>query len=582
MRIEEVLVRRGVIDARQSELAQQQAGDRRLDRAVTELGYASEESVLAALADELGMRCVDLREMQIDSTLLAEFPTAALFRHSLLPVGRNGKSIVVATGDPFNLEAIDELQALSDSPLEVALAREEDIVRLIKENLGVAGDTIHQLVAQRADDGTEEAWLADRQDASELAELAHTASVVRLVNELLTEALRQNASDIHVEPQEHGLIIRYRIDGVLWVQPVPAEIHQFYPAIVTRLKIMARLNIAEKRLPQDGRLKLRLAGREIDVRVSIIPMLYGEGVVLRLLDKTRMVFDLKNVGMPDAIAASFRKLIRKPHGIILVTGPTGHGKTTTLYSTINEIKSPQIKIVTIEDPVEYHSEGVSQIQVHAKIGLSFAAGLRSVLRHDPDVILVGEIRDRETAEIAIQSALTGHLVLSTLHSNDAPSAFTRLIDMGIEPYLVASTIVGVMAQRLVRVLCPQCKTSYIPGADELPPDFPQKGQGTGTPDSAHAPADEPLGATRHNKLWKPAGCHDCRQTGFAGRTGLFELLPTDTEIQQLCVQRASAAEIRRQAVGRGLTTLRQCGWQKVLAGETCVEEVLRITEDDVV
>ncbi len=587
MRIEDVLVRRGLIDGQQVELARQQAHGRRLDRLIVEMGLVEEEAVLAALADELGMRCVDLRECQIDRDLLAEFPTATVFRHSLLPLERREGAVVVATADPFNLEAVDELRGLSGQPLEVVLAREEDIVRLIKENLGVGGDTVDQLVAQRDGEAGDD-WQDDRPDASELAELAHTASVVRLVNELLTEALRQHASDIHIEPQERGLIVRYRVDGVLWVQPVPAEIHQFYPAIVTRLKIMARLNIAEKRLPQDGRLKLRLSGREIDVRVSIIPMLYGEGVVLRLLDKTRMIFDLQHVGMPREIADPYRRLIAKPHGIILVTGPTGHGKTTTLYGTLNEIKSPKIKIVTIEDPVEYHSDGISQIQVHTKVGLTFAAGLRSVLRHDPDVILVGEIRDRETAEIAIQSALTGHLVFSTLHSNDAPSAFTRLIDMGIEPYLVASTVTAVMGQRLLRVLCLECRQAYAPVANELPPDFPGFAPSADIaqpPDSAGSASTSSGNATdarAGNQLWKPQGCRACRNTGFSGRTGIFELLPTDAPIQQLCVERASASSIRQQALRGGFTTLRQCGWQKVLQGDTSVEEVLRITEDDVV
>jgi type II secretion system protein E len=560
MHIEDVLLRRGVIDGQQLELARGQSHGRRLDNVIADLGFASEDAILSALAEELGMRCVDLSEFQVDRALLAEFPSAAVFRHSLLPIERHNGSVVVATSDPFDLEAIDELRALSRHALDVVLGRHDDIVRLIKENLGVGGDTINQLVAQRAEE-EDEPWQDEHGDASELAELAQTASVVRLVNELLTEALQQHASDIHVEPQEQGLIVRYRIDGVLWVQPVPAEIYQFFPAIVTRLKIMARLNIAEKRRPQDGRMKLRLSGREIDVRVSIIPMLYGEGVVLRLLDKTRLVFNLKNVGMPDDIAATFRKLIAKTHGIILVTGPTGHGKTTTLYSTLNEIKSPKVKIVTIEDPVEYHSEGISQIQVQSKVGLTFAAGLRSILRHDPDVILVGEIRDRETVEIAIQSALTGHLVFSTLHSNDAAGALTRLIDMGVEPYLVASTVTGVMAQRLLRVLCSDCKTSYKLGSTELPPDFPQ-------------PIPE--------QLWQPVGCRKCRATGFAGRTGLFELLPTGTEIQKLVLERASAAQIRQHALSRGFTTLRQCGWQKVREGQTSVEEVLRITEEDAV
>jgi general secretion pathway protein E/type IV pilus assembly protein PilB len=310
-------------------------------------------------------------------------------------------------------------------------------------------------------------------------------------------------------------------------------------------------------LPQDGRIKLRVSGREIDVRVSIIPMLYGEGVVLRLLDKERMNFSLQTMGMPAEVLATFAELIAMPHGIVLVTGPTGSGKTTTLYSALNEIKNPAIKIITIEDPVEYHSQGISQIQVHSKIGRTFAAGLRSILRHDPDVVLIGEIRDGETAQSAIQASLTGHLVFSTLHTNDAPGAFTRLIDMGVEPYLVASTVEGVLAQRLVRMLCPDCKASYAPNADSLPPDFPEP---------------------QPDQLWQPVGCRECRQTGYAGRTGIFELLKTDSEIRRLCVDRASSGQILDYALRNGFVAMRQSGWQKVLDGVTSVDEILRITK----
>ncbi|MEX0717249.1 MAG: ATPase, T2SS/T4P/T4SS family, partial [Planctomycetaceae bacterium] len=299
----------------------------------------------------------------------------------------------------------------------------------------------------------------------------------------------------------------------------------------------------------------------IDVRVSVIPMIYGEGIVLRLLDKDRMVFNLKSVGMPIEIATTFRELISMPHGIVLVTGPTGSGKTTTLYGALNEIKSPATKIITVEDPVEYHSTGISQIQVHGKIGLTFAAGLRSILRHDPDVVLIGEIRDGETAHSAIQASLTGHMVFSTLHTNDAPSAFTRLIDMGVEPYLVSSTLEGVLAQRLVRVLCSKCKSPCQPKRGDLPPDFPRDDPGT---------------------LYQPAGCRECRGTGFAGRSGIFELLRTDKTIRKLCVERADASQIRDYAMRNGMTTLRQSGWQKVLDGQTSVDEVLRITKGDVV
>jgi general secretion pathway protein E/type IV pilus assembly protein PilB len=364
---------------------------------------------------------------------------------------------------------------------------------------------------------------------------------------------------VHIEPQEHGLIIRYRVDGVLRIQPVPESIAHFFAAIVTRLKIMSKLNIAEKRIPQDGRIKLKVSGREIDVRVSIIPMVHGEGVVLRLLDKGRMVFNLANVGMPPELAQTFHELIAMPHGIILVTGPTGSGKSTTLYSALQEIKDPSIKIITVEDPVEYQMTGINQIQVHPKVGLTFAAGLRSILRHDPDVILIGEIRDGETAESAIQAALTGHLVFSTLHTNDAPGAFTRLVDMGVEPYLVASTVEGVLAQRLVRVLCKHCREKYHPEPGSLPLDFP----------------DQTV-----EFLYRARGCRDCRGSGYAGRRAVFELLRTDPEVGRLCVARASAGAIREYALGKGMLTLRQSGFSRVLDGTTSLDEVLRITKRD--
>ncbi len=560
MRIDEILLKRGLVDQEQLVLAQAKSQGQRIDRALVDLGLVLEEDLLPALADELGMQYVDLRDVPIDRDVLAEFPTAAVFRHTLLPLERRQGRVIVATSDPFGLDGLDELGSLSGHQLEAVLARHDDIVQRIKENLGVSGDTIDQLVTQTQVDAGEEPH-TDFADADEATELAQTASVVRLVNELLIEALQQNASDIHIEPQERGLTIRYRIDGMLWVQPVPSEIRQFYAAIVTRLKIMARLNIAEKRLPQDGRIKLRIAGREIDVRVSIIPSIYGECIVLRLLDKTRMVFDLNRLGMPSELAGKFRQLISIPYGIVLVTGPTGHGKTTTLYSALQEIKDTATKIITVEDPVEYQTDGITQIQVHTRIGLTFASGLRSILRHDPDVILIGEIRDRETAEIAIQSALTGHLVFSTLHSNDAAGAFTRLIDMGIEPYLVASSVAGVLAQRLVRVLCPECKQEYSPQPQDMPEDFPQP----------HPPS-----------LWRPLGCRDCRQTGFQGRTGVFELLRADIEARRLVVERVSSARIREYAIGHGLATLRQCGWQKATDGVTNVDEVLRITKGDLI
>lgn len=559
MDIGAILLTHGLANAQQLEMARAQARGRRIDQVLVEMGIIREEDALRALADELGMRFVDLKDFEVDRGLLSTFPTTAIFRHDALPLARENGHVTVATSDPFDLEAIDELSALGSCQIVPVLACHSDIVDLIKQNLGVGGDTINQLVAQRSDDGVE---LLDEipDELGELAESAQAPSVIRLVNELLVEALDQRASDVHVEPQESGLVVRFRVDGLLRVQPVPPEINHFASAIVTRLKIMSRLNIAEKRLPQDGRINVRVQGRDIDVRVSIIPMLHGEGVVLRLLDKQRMKFDLAGAGMPPNIYGTFKKLIGLPHGIVLVTGPTGSGKTTTLYSALSEINSPDIKIITVEDPVEYHLNGINQIQVHSKIGLNFAAGLRSILRHDPDVVLIGEIRDGETATSAIQASLTGHLVFSTLHTNDAPGAFTRLVDMGVEPYLVASTVEGVLAQRLVRRLCPACKRKRPVGDNEIPPDFPDQSV---------------------SELFDAVGCRTCRDIGYSGRTGVFELLTSNADIRALCIREASAGEIREQALKDGMLTLRQSGYQKVLSGETTIDEVLRITRGDV-
>ncbi|AMV18373.1 GspE/PulE family protein [Planctomyces sp. SH-PL14] len=554
MDIGALLLQRGLIQSHQ--LAGIRGNGRRVDQILVEQGVITEEAALKALADELGMRFVSLKNFEVDRNLLMQFPATAIFRHSVLPLERTGEWVTMATSDPFDLEALDELSSLGNCRIQPVMACRDEIVELIKQNLGVGGDTINQLVAQRAEEGVE---LLDALPEGEVDEAALAPSVIRLVNELLMEALEQRSSDVHLEPQEKGFVIRFRVDGLLRVQPVPPEINHFASAIVTRLKIMARLNIAEKRLPQDGRINLRVRGREIDVRMSIIPMLHGEGVVLRLLDKSRMVFDLKRVGMPPELDAKFKDIISLPHGIVLVTGPTGSGKTSTLYSALGTIKSPETKIITVEDPVEYHMDGISQIQVHAKIGLTFAAGLRSILRHDPDVVLIGEIRDGETATSAIQASLTGHLVFSTLHTNDAPSSFTRLVDMGVEPYLVASTVEGILAQRLVRVLCSHCKEEFTPDEESLPDDLPR-----------------PV-----KTLWRPKGCRNCRESGFAGRTGIFELLINDPVIRNLCVERASAATIRDHCLKHGMTTLRQSGYQKVLLGQTAIDEVVRTTRGDI-
>jgi type II secretion system protein E len=560
MELGQLLLDEGLVTREQLQTARESQNGARIDQALIRLGTVTEDAVLRTLSEALGMQYIDLKNVEVDTELLQKFPTSSIYRHSLLPLYRQNGHVIVATGDPLNMEGLDELSTMTGLKLEPVLTRSGELGTRINELLGVGGDTINQLVRRRSEEGIE--LLEEiEEDFGELAEGAQAPSVIRLVNELLMEAVKVQASDIHIEVEEHGLRVRYRMDGLLRIQPVPQEINQFASAIVTRLKIMAHLNIAEKRLPQDGRIKLRVSGREVDVRVSIIPMLHGEGVVMRLLDKARMKFDLKAVGMPPTCMKTFRQLIDLPHGIILVTGPTGSGKSTTLYSALSEIRDPATKIITVEDPVEYHMDGISQIQVHSRIGLTFAAALRSILRHDPDVVLIGEIRDGETAQSAIQASLTGHLVFSTLHTNDAPSAFTRLVDMGVEPYLVASTVEGILAQRLVRRLCPHCKRKVDPATLDLPADFP-------------VPHPE--------FVFEPVGCRECRDTGYQGRIGVFELLKTDATIQRLCAEQKSSTEIRDYALAAGMTTLRSSGWEQVVAGVTSLDEVIRITRGDIV
>jgi type II secretion system protein E len=556
------LVQKGVLqEADLPRVAEVQAAtpNRPVHELLIERGFAKEEAVLAALAEEFGLDRVDLTKVTVEPETLKAMPLKLVHRRTLMPLSRNNGTLVVATGDPFDVNALDELQMLTGLRVQPVLASSREIARLIKTHFGVGGETVTAMVQERDKDDVE--LLEDIEaDDSEAAKMAQEASVVKLVNEILVEAANERASDIHIEPDEHTLRIRYRVDGLLQTQTLPPEITRFQAAIISRIKIMSRLNIAEKRLPQDGRIKMRVQNREIDVRVSIIPMIHGEGIVMRLLDKGRMVFNLANVGMLPDHHKTFKQLIDRPHGIVLVTGPTGSGKSTTLYSALNEIKDETLKIITVEDPVEYQQPQISQIQVHSKIGLTFAHSLRSILRHDPDVILIGEMRDLETAEAAIQASLTGHLVFSTLHTNDSPSAFTRLIDMGIEPFLVSSTVEGVMAQRLVRTICTECKVEFEP--HELPADFPGE-----------------VGKTR---LWKGEGCRACRQTGFRGRQGIFELMVTGDTIREMCVQRINAGAIRTQAIKEGMITLRQDGWRKVLAGITTIDEVARVTAGDII
>ncbi len=558
MQISQALISRGMVSEQDFMDAQSKGGD--VIATLISSGVVEHQAAMDVLADEAGVDYIDLTKVDVDLSLLGLFPQKIIYRHILFPVSRTEDSLTIATADPMDFYPLDEISSATGLAIDPVLADRAEIAKLIKTHLGVGGETIEGLIEQKMDAGIE--LLEDLEtDGSELSEMAQEASVVRLVNEILVEAVESRTSDVHIESQQDGIVIRYRIDGILHTQPVPQEINHFRAAIISRLKIMAKLNIAEKRLPQDGRIKIRVKGREVDVRVSVIPMIHGEGLVMRILDKGAMKFELKSLGMSQSTYDVFSKLIKLPHGIVLVTGPTGSGKTTTLYSALIEINEPTNKIITTEDPVEYQLPGINQIQVHPKIGLTFSHSLRSILRHDPDVVLVGEIRDLETAENAIQASLTGHLVFSTLHTNDAAGAFTRMGDMGVEPFLVASTVEAIMAQRLVRRLCPDCCAPVKPEDLDLPEDFPH---------------EQFVGQT----IYGAVGCRQCRNVGYRGRLGIYELLVTTDDLRQMAHDRKSTWEIKKAAIAGGMKTLRDDGWNKVMEGKTSVDEVLRITKGD--
>jgi general secretion pathway protein E/type IV pilus assembly protein PilB len=566
----ELLAERGVLPAHDRDRAAEllaASADKPPHLVLLEKGFVKEEALFPVLADEFGLEFVDLIHTTVDPAALTGIPQKLVHKKNLMPLKRDNGTLVVATGDPFDSYALDELQTLTGLQIHPVLGSPKEISRLLKMHFGIGGENVAGLMASAKAPEDDVELLEDIEaDDSEAAKAAQEATVVGLVNKILTEAAAERASDIHIEHEEQGIKIRYRIDGLLQEQRLPPEINRWQSAIVSRLKIMSRLNIAEKRLPQDGRIKMKVQGREVDVRVSIIPMVHGEGIVMRLLDKGRMVFNLKNIGFLQDYDKKFRQLIDRPHGIVIVTGPTGSGKSTTLYSALNEVKDETTKIITVEDPVEYQQPGICQIQTHAKIGLTFASALRSILRHDPDVVLIGEMRDLETAESAIQASLTGHLVFSTLHTNDAPSAFTRLIDMKVEPFLVASTVEGILAQRLVRTICPECMVAYPPADGEVPNDFPQTLPYTNDP---------------WTNIYKGNGCRNCRNSGYRGRTGIHELLVNTDLIRELIVQKVNAAVIRMEALKLGMRTLRQDGFYKCLLGTTTLDEVARNTAGDI-
>ncbi len=510
----------------------------------------------ASLAEQLGMSILnDLSSLQISKERFKQVPYNFAKKHIVLPIKDLGTSVVVAVADPLNLSPLEELRFLLNCDIEAVYSPRDIILSAIHDCYNTEDGAASQLIAHLIDKN--EDGRGDEVETFDLLDQGrHHSPIIQLLNLILTEAIQQGASDIHFEPSENGMRVRYRIDGVLQNRHAPALDYQVQ--LLTRIKVMAKLDIAEHRLPQDGRIKLRMGRREIDFRVSTVPIAGGERIVLRILDRGNVLLGFDKIGMLPDVLEQFKRLVDLPEGIVLVTGPTGSGKTTTLYSAICEMSNDEINIMTIEDPVEYNLKGIAQIGVHHKIKLDFATGLRHILRQDPDVIMVGEIRDKETAEIAIQAALTGHLVLSTLHTNDAPSAITRLVDMGIEPYLLSSCIVGVLAQRLVRRICSECKEGYVPTQREL--------QSLGLK----------LDDLSNGQIYRGKGCAYCYHTGFKGRQGIYELMPVNNAINKQIVQSPDAIEMRRVALVQGMVSLLAHGAELVKNGMSTAAEVLRV------
>jgi general secretion pathway protein E/type IV pilus assembly protein PilB len=556
-----LLKRTGLLTEAQTGALLQHAQQNELSiiRAAVAQGFATEEALLESLAAVLHLPFIRLGAMTIEAGVLEKLPTRAVFQYGVIPYALENGALRVATNDPFDPGLVDALRLASGLRVKLALALQNDIANAIKKFYGVGADTVEKLMqeGERIEVAPEETLMK-----TDIGELDQEASIVRFVNQIIWEAYQERATDIHLEPMEHQLRIRYRVDGVLHQTPLPAQLTRFQAAILSRIKVMANMDIAEKRLPQDGRIGMRIQGEDIDIRVSTLPTAYGESVSLRLLMRGKEFIGLRQLGLRERDEAIIRKIIEKPNGIILVTGPTGSGKSTSLYAYLHEINTIDQRIITVEDPIEYEMPGINQCNVRSEIGLTFASALRSILRQDPDIIMIGEIRDFETAEIAIRASLTGHLVFSTLHTNDAAGAVTRLLDMGVEPFLVASSLEAVVAQRLVRRLCGACKRPATPDPVFL--------KSVGFPLDALA-----AGGVIH----EAAGCEKCRMTGFRGRTGLYELLEISDAIEPLILQRSSSTSIKQAAVTHGMRTLRDDGWAKVLEGITTVEEVLRVSEE---
>lgn len=556
----ELLLKRNIIAEEQLSIAleEQKKTGQMLGQILIGLGFASEEEILPVLAKQREIPYVSIKMTLVDPAAIKAVLPKYAHHYMVMPISLTNGTLKVALSDPFDLDILDDLRLLVGHKIEPVLAGENDIRQGLKKYYGLGADTVEKILTQT--DFVPESSPSDVA-AEDLEELAHEASVVKFVNQILLEAFQERATDIHIEPFEEQLRIRYRIDGILYDVSIPPNIRQFHSAIVSRIKIMANLNITEKRLPQDGRIKIRVGENELDLRISILPTQFGETVDIRLLSRRDMFLGLEKLGLQPQDMNILESMIKKPHGIILVTGPTGSGKTTTLYACLSKINDTEKKIITIEDPIEYQLRGITQIQIFPKIGLTFSQGLRSMLRHDPDIMMVGEIRDLETAEIAIRVALTGHLVFSTVHTNDAASTITRLINMGIEPYLISSSVVCIIAQRLVRLVCPHCRKEATI-TEEIARQF------------------ESSSDLASLKIFEGKGCETCRFTGYRGRTGIYEMLVINEKIRELVDNKTPANRIKEEARSLGMRTLRQDGWEKIKMGVTTISEVLRVTQEE--
>jgi general secretion pathway protein E len=565
--IGQILLKNGHLTPEQLDaaLSRQEDSDKRIGEILLGLGFITEDDLLSALGEQFGLPYLkSLTPEMVDRGLIEKVPRNFAQTYRVIPLRQEGDAVNVATSDPLNTQPLDDLGLLLECETRTVIAKTSDITNAINTLYAHAEDAAEELIEDMGaekEEGGEKVFDLSEQAAEDLMDIDDKAPVIKLVNLMIFQAAKSRASDIHIEPYEKDLKIRFRIDGVLHNTLNPPKRYQ--AAIISRVKIMANMNIAEKRLPQDGRIKIKMPDREIDLRISTIPIVHGERVVMRLLDRGGTFFGLEDLGFSPDKLQKFNRLIEMSHGIILVTGPTGSGKSTTLYGALSRINTEDKNILTIEDPVEYQIPGIGQIHVKPKINLTFASGLRHILRQDPDIIMVGEIRDLETAEIAIQASLTGHLVFSTLHTNDAAGAITRLIDMGVEPFLVSSSVIAIMAQRLVRLICPKCKEAY------RPPDESLKELGINPKN------------LKEGMVYRGKGCEHCMGTGYYGRSGIFELLIIDDEIRQLVLDRITSNIIKKRAVEKGMLTLRGDGALKVVLGQTTIEEVLRITREEV-